>query len=96
MPSECAIALAVGGGATTARALLGGLIDEAGVARMLEVALALDSEQLAGRFEIEHHRARLLPAGLTLLAAVSGKLGLPLEVGLGGLREGVVHELLAA
>ncbi|MBI5311487.1 MAG: hypothetical protein HZB14_10770 [Actinobacteria bacterium] len=95
VPPECATALAVGGGATTAREILGGLIDDAGVARMLAVAVTLDSEQLADRFEIEHHRARLLPAGLTVLAAISARLGLPLEVGLGGLREGVVLELLA-
>lgn len=95
VPTECKTALAVGGGATTARDILGGLIDEAGVARMLAMAVSLDSEQLADRFEIEYHRARLLPAGLTVLAAISARLGLPLEVGLGGLREGVVHELLA-
>ncbi|MFY9489187.1 MAG: hypothetical protein WAP35_10920 [Solirubrobacterales bacterium] len=89
LPSECAVALVVGGGASSAREILGGLIDPAAVDRVLKVAVGMDSEQLAERFEIEWHRARLLPAGLTVLAAVSARIGLPLEVGRGGLREGI-------
>lgn len=95
VPAACGIALAVGGGATTAREIVGGLIDERSVARVLELTTSMDSEQLANRLEIEWQRARLLPAGLIVLAAASARLGLPLEVGLGGLREGVIHELFA-
>jgi exopolyphosphatase/guanosine-5'-triphosphate,3'-diphosphate pyrophosphatase len=38
---------------------------------------------------------RLLPAGLFLLAAAARRLGRPLDVGRGGLREGACLELAA-
>lgn len=95
-PKECGVALAVGGGATTAREVVGGLIDDYSVARVLSLVRSMDSEELAKRLEIEWQRARLLPAGLTILAAIAKKLGLSLEVGMGGLREGVIYELNAA
>jgi exopolyphosphatase/pppGpp-phosphohydrolase len=45
---------------------------------------------------MQWQRALLLPASLTILASLSGKLGLALEVGMGGLREGVIHEMVRA
>lgn len=94
-PSNLETALAVGGGATTAREIVGGLIDEQSVARALKFVTGLDSGRLAERLAIERQRARLLPAGLILLAAASARIGVSLEVGLGGLREGVIYELAA-
>ncbi|MFY9263814.1 MAG: hypothetical protein WAO61_00060 [Solirubrobacterales bacterium] len=90
VPADCRGALVVGGGATTAREIVGGLIDSAAVDRVLAVVTSVSSTTLAERFKIEWQRARLLPAGLIVLAAVSDRIGLPLEVGRGGLREGVV------
>jgi exopolyphosphatase/guanosine-5'-triphosphate,3'-diphosphate pyrophosphatase len=43
--------------------------------------------------EIDVRRVRLLPAGIAILAAVTGLLGMPLHVARGGLREGVVLRL---
>jgi exopolyphosphatase/guanosine-5'-triphosphate,3'-diphosphate pyrophosphatase len=40
-------------------------------------------------------RVRLLPAGLLLLAEVARAAQCPLQVGCGGLREGVILDLLA-
>lgn len=96
VPEKCGIALAVGGGATTAREVVGGLIDDYSVGRVLGLVRSMDSEELAKRLEIEWQRARLLPTGLTILAAIAERLGLSLEVGMGGLREGVIYELNAA
>lgn len=93
VPQECTTALAVGGGATTARDLLGGLIDPPGVDRVMQMIEHTDCAHLAARLRIEPRRARLLPAGLIILEAVSRRLGMPLEVGLGGLREGVALEM---
>lgn len=95
VPRECSVALAVGGGATTARAVVGGLIDEAAVQRVLALAAGTPAAELADLLGIEEHRARLLPAGLIVLAAAAARLGLPLEVGRGGLREGVLLHALA-
>lgn len=87
---DCDVALAVGGGASTAQKLLGGVIDQSGIDRVLKLCTETPSAELADHFELEPNRARLLPAGLIILGALSEKLGLELEVGRGGLREGVL------
>jgi exopolyphosphatase/guanosine-5'-triphosphate,3'-diphosphate pyrophosphatase len=83
-------ALVVGGGASTAQAILGGVIDRAGTERVLAKVTSHSSAELADHFNIELNRARLLPASLIVLGALSDHLGLELEVGRGGLREGVL------
>jgi exopolyphosphatase/guanosine-5'-triphosphate,3'-diphosphate pyrophosphatase len=45
--------------------------------------------------DLHVERVRLLPAGLVLLAEVARVAGCSLHVGCGGLREGVVLDLLA-
>jgi exopolyphosphatase/guanosine-5'-triphosphate,3'-diphosphate pyrophosphatase len=89
-PAGCSLALAVGGGASTARQLTGGVLDKPGIARVIALTTSMASEDLAGRFELALNRARLLPAGLTILDALVERLGIGLEVGRGGLREGVL------
>lgn len=89
-PSGCSLALAVGGGASTARQLTGGVLDKDGIARVLALTTSMPSTELAERFGLALNRARLLPAGLTILDALVDRLGIGLEVGRGGLREGVL------
>jgi exopolyphosphatase/guanosine-5'-triphosphate,3'-diphosphate pyrophosphatase len=89
-PPAAEVALVVGGGATTARELTGGLIDAGSVDRALKTVASMPAAQLAEKLGLELRRAHLLPSSLTLLGAISAKLGLPLEVGRGGLREGVL------
>jgi exopolyphosphatase/guanosine-5'-triphosphate,3'-diphosphate pyrophosphatase len=89
------VAWAVGGSATSLRRLCGGRLDAASI----DAALA----RLAGRpavvaaFDLDLHveRVRLLPAGLVLLAEIARAARCPLQVGGGGLREGIVLDLLA-
>ena len=45
---------------------------------------------------LEPERVRLLPAGMLILEEISDRLGRPLTIGRGGLREGVILELLTA
>jgi exopolyphosphatase/guanosine-5'-triphosphate,3'-diphosphate pyrophosphatase len=94
-PPKVGYALAVGGSATSMRLLAGPCLDD----RALELALHLLSHASAAdvseKFQIDVRRVRLLPAGISILAAVSGLLGLPLNVAQGGLREGVVIRLAA-
>ena len=52
--------------------------------------------EVAERFELDPERVRLLPAGILVLEAVSDQLGLPLRIARGGLREGVILELVEA
>jgi exopolyphosphatase/pppGpp-phosphohydrolase len=89
-PEDCAQALAVGGGASTARQLTGGVLDKPGIARVLALTTSMSSFELSEQFDLALNRARLLPAGLTILDALVERLGTGLEVGLGGLREGVL------
>lgn len=90
-----AVALAVGGGASTAQQLTGGLLDRGGIARVLALATSLTSLEIAERFSIAQNRARLLPAALTILDVFVELIGVELEVGRGGLREGVLLDRYA-
>jgi exopolyphosphatase/guanosine-5'-triphosphate,3'-diphosphate pyrophosphatase len=89
-PADCSLALAVGGGASTARQLTGGVLDKPGIARVLALTTSMSSTDLSEKFDLALNRARLLPAGLTILDALVERLGIGLEVGRGGLREGVL------
>jgi len=46
------------------------------------------------RFELDPTRVCILPTGVLLLEKVSDLLGQPLQIGKGGLREGVILDLL--
>jgi len=86
----------VGSGAASVRRLAGGRLDAAALDAALATLCARPAEQAASALGLHVERARLLPAALVLLAAVARTLGCPLESGRGGLREGIVLELLAA
>ena len=89
-------AAAVGGTATSLGRLVGpelsGPALERGVTLLSEMTVA----EAAQRFALDPERVRLLPAGILGLAAVSDRLGLPLQIAQGGLREGVILELVGA
>jgi exopolyphosphatase/guanosine-5'-triphosphate,3'-diphosphate pyrophosphatase len=50
--------------------------------------------EVARRFELDPERVRILATGVLLLEKVSELLGQPLQIGKGGLREGVILDLL--
>jgi exopolyphosphatase/guanosine-5'-triphosphate,3'-diphosphate pyrophosphatase len=86
-------ALGVGGSATSLRRLVGPVLDAESLARALGVLSAHPAATVAERFAIEPERVGLLPAGILILAAAAERLGRPLQVGCGGLREGVLLDL---
>jgi exopolyphosphatase/guanosine-5'-triphosphate,3'-diphosphate pyrophosphatase len=90
LPQNCGLALAVGGGASTAQQLTGGVIDASGIGRVLGLVMNTPSADLAEEHALAPNRARLLPGGLVILAALIERLGTGLEVGRGGLREGLL------
>jgi exopolyphosphatase/guanosine-5'-triphosphate,3'-diphosphate pyrophosphatase len=59
--------------------------------RVLTGAPILD---VAKRFELDPRRVRVLPTGVLLLEKLSELLGQPLQIGKGGLREGIILDLL--
>jgi exopolyphosphatase/guanosine-5'-triphosphate,3'-diphosphate pyrophosphatase len=88
---ECAIA--VGGSATSLHRLVGGELGDAALERALGVLAGAPGAEIAVRHDIEPDRVALLPGGILVLRAVSERLGRPLAIGHGGLREGVVLDL---
>lgn len=86
-------AVAVGGSAASLPAIAGRMLHTDAVDRALRVLLAGPAAEVARRHGLAAERTHLMPAGILVLEAVSHRLGRPLRVGCGGLREGVALEL---
>jgi exopolyphosphatase/guanosine-5'-triphosphate,3'-diphosphate pyrophosphatase len=91
---DCAVA--VGGSAASLRRLVGAVLEPETLQRALRVLSAEPCEDVARRFALDPERVRLLPAGILILDAASHRLGCPLQIGRGGLREGILLELAGA
>ena len=90
------VAWAVGGSATSLRRLCGAQLTAAALDDALaRVTVASPARRAAFDLGLHVERVRLLPAGLLLLAEVARAAQCPLHVGCGGLREGVILDLLA-
>jgi exopolyphosphatase / guanosine-5'-triphosphate,3'-diphosphate pyrophosphatase len=86
-------ALAVGGSATSLGCVAGTLLDAPAFARALYLLGTEPSAALGDRIGVDPRRVRLLPAALLLLEAMAARLGVPLTVSRGGIREGLLLEL---
>jgi exopolyphosphatase/guanosine-5'-triphosphate,3'-diphosphate pyrophosphatase len=86
-------AVAVGGSAASLPTLVGRVLDGAALERALATLGAAPAATVARRHGLAPERAQLLPAGILVLGAAGRRLGMPLRIGRGGLREGVVFEL---
>lgn len=89
------VAWAVGGSATSLRRLCGPQLTAATFDDALARTVASPARRAAFDLGLHVERVRLLPAGLLLLAEVARVAQCPLQVGCGGLREGVILDLLA-
>ena len=87
-------AVAVGGSATSLRKLVGAVLEYETLERGVRVLSGDPIADVARRFELDPRRVRILPAGVLLLEKLSELLGQPLQIGKGGLREGVILTLL--
>jgi exopolyphosphatase / guanosine-5'-triphosphate,3'-diphosphate pyrophosphatase len=90
------LAVAVGGSATSLRRLLGAELGHETLERGIRVLAGTPIAEVARRFELEPERVRLLPAGILVLEAISDCLGCPLQIARGGLREGVILEMISS
>jgi exopolyphosphatase / guanosine-5'-triphosphate,3'-diphosphate pyrophosphatase len=93
-PPPAASAVAVGGTATSLRRLLGAELSHETLERGIRVLCTTPIPEVAARFELDVERIRLLPAGILVLEAISDLLELPVRIARGGLREGVLLELV--
>jgi exopolyphosphatase/guanosine-5'-triphosphate,3'-diphosphate pyrophosphatase len=89
-------AVAVGGTATSLRRLVGAELDHETLERGIRILAQAPVAAVAERFDLAPERVELLPAGMLVLEELSDLLGLTLQIGNGGLREGVILERVAA
>jgi exopolyphosphatase/guanosine-5'-triphosphate,3'-diphosphate pyrophosphatase len=87
-------AVAVGGSATSLRRLVGAVLEYETLERGVRVLCSDPAADVARRFELDPERVRILATGVLLLEKLSELLGQPLQIGKGGLREGVILDLL--
>ena len=87
-------AVAVGGSATSLRRLVGAVLEYETLERGIRVLCGDPAADVARRFELDPERVRILATGVLLLEKVAELLGQPLQIGKGGLREGVILDQL--
>ncbi len=88
-------AIAVGGSATSLGRLVGPVLSGPALATAVAELASCTVAEVTHRHELHPDRVRMLPAALMILAAAGKALrGVPLEIGRGGVREGVVLEHL--
>jgi len=95
-PPAADLALAVGGSARGLAKLVGPVLGEDELTLALELSSARRSAKVAKSYGLDEQRARVLPAGAIVLREVTRRLGRPLQLGRGGLREAAVVRMLAA
>jgi exopolyphosphatase / guanosine-5'-triphosphate,3'-diphosphate pyrophosphatase len=92
-PPRPSRALAAGGSATSLGRVAGKLLDGPAFARALYLLGNEPAEALGRRIGVDPRRIRLLPGALLLLEAMATRLGVPLTVSGGGIREGLLLEM---
>lgn len=95
-PPAAEAALVVGGSARATRRLVDSKLGEAELAKALTLVETNSPREITRRFGVDRARAEILPAGVILLAEVQRRLGVPLHVCGGGIREGAVLASLDA
>src|SRR5437763_15154862 len=88
-------ALAVGGSATSVRRIVGPELSRRALERTLQLLSRSTCDEVATRINLHPERVRLMPAGIAIMHELARRLDVDLELGNGGLREGVVLELAA-
>ncbi|HET8673713.1 MAG TPA: hypothetical protein VFL87_08770, partial [Thermoleophilaceae bacterium] len=86
-------AVATGGSANALRRLVGAELGYETLERGIRVLASTPIVEVAKRFELDPERVRVLPGGLLIFEELSRLLDLPLSVGKGGVREGVILEM---
>jgi exopolyphosphatase/guanosine-5'-triphosphate,3'-diphosphate pyrophosphatase len=90
------VALATGGTARALKRVAGRRrLEQTHIEDALEELAGRSSDELVRRYDLAPERARTLAAGALILAEAQRRLGLPLEVARGGVREGAALALLA-
>jgi exopolyphosphatase / guanosine-5'-triphosphate,3'-diphosphate pyrophosphatase len=86
-------AVAVGGSAASLRTVVGEALDPRSLKRALGILCEGPCGDVATRYSLDAERVRLLPAGILILDSAAQRLRRPLQIGRGGLREGIVIDM---
>jgi exopolyphosphatase/guanosine-5'-triphosphate,3'-diphosphate pyrophosphatase len=89
-------AVATGGSANALRRLVGAELVYETLERAMRVLASRPNAEVSKRFELDPERVRVLPAGVLIFEELSRRLDLPLSVSKGGVREGVITDMLAS
>jgi exopolyphosphatase/guanosine-5'-triphosphate,3'-diphosphate pyrophosphatase len=89
--ADCAVA--VGGSAASLRTVVGEALDPRSLKRALTILCGAPCHDVAARYSLDAERVRLLPAGILILDAAAQRLRRPLQIGRGGLREGLLLDM---
>ncbi|MGB0889841.1 MAG: hypothetical protein ACPGWS_06110, partial [Solirubrobacterales bacterium] len=89
------LAIAIGGSASSLRRMVGGVLEHETMERAIRLITHNAAVEMADDFGLDIERVQVLPAGIMILEDISDRLGQPLRIGKGGLREGKLLELLA-
>lgn len=87
-------AVAVGGSATSLRKVVGARLEYETLERAIRVLSGDEAVEVGRQFELDPVRVRMLPTGVLILEKVSELLGQELQIGKGGIREGIVLDML--
>jgi exopolyphosphatase/guanosine-5'-triphosphate,3'-diphosphate pyrophosphatase len=87
-------AIAVGGTARATKKLVGRTLGPDELREALALLRMSPAKEIARGHDLEVWRVRALPAGIAILLEIQRALAVPMEVGRGGLREGLALELL--
>src|SRR3954451_10880970 len=88
---DCAVA--VGGSAASLRRVVGEALDPAALKRALGLLCGGPAGGVARTFSPDVERVLLLPAGILILDACAQRMQQPLQIGRGGLREGILLDM---
>lgn len=94
LPGPVDQAVAVGGSATSLRRMVGTVLEYETLERGIRVLTGEPVSEVARLYELDPVRVRILPTGILILERVSDLLGMPLQIGKGGIREGMILDQL--
>jgi exopolyphosphatase/guanosine-5'-triphosphate,3'-diphosphate pyrophosphatase len=89
------VGLAVGGTARSLRALVGSILGPTQLDRALALLAKTPADEISLTYNLDPGRLSTLAAGAVIVDALQDRIGIPLRVGRGGLREGAVLEFAA-
>jgi exopolyphosphatase/guanosine-5'-triphosphate,3'-diphosphate pyrophosphatase len=89
------LGLAVGGSARAIRAIVGPTLGADELEHAIAILASTAGTEVVARYGVHEPRVRTLAAGAVILRAIQERLGVPLRVSRGGVREGAAAQLVA-